>query len=65
MKKPSLLIAIGGKPKPDEEDDDYEEESSEHDDAAQMVLDAVKENDASALSEALRAFYLLCKNEED
>jgi len=72
MAKPSLAVLIGMK-KPtasrDMKDDDDAPESGDdvsdapHVDAAHEVMKAVKSGDAEALSDALKVFYDLCKNE--
>lgn len=64
MKAPALVIALG-KGKGSEEEPKSEPEMEEGGDedktaAAQLVLDAVKANDAEALSEALSAHYAMC-----
>jgi len=49
----------------DGEGEHGEDGESPHVDAAHEVLDAVKAGDAEALSEALKVFYDLCKEEHE
>jgi len=63
MKAPALVIALGkGKGSEDPKSEPEMEEGGDEDKtaAAQLVLDAVKANDAEALSEALSAHYAMC-----
>lgn len=65
MKAPALVIALGKgkgsseeepKSSPEMEDGGDEDKTA----AAQLILDAVKADDAEALSEALSAHYAMC-----
>jgi len=61
--KPAIMLALGiGKKKPDEKS---KSDTSGHDDAlmtaAHDILDAVKNDDASALSDALERHYQACE----
>lgn len=72
MGKPSLAVLIGMK-KPSKDDDEEmpesgeegDDEESPHVDAAHEILDAMKARDAEKLSEALKVFYDLCKEEHE
>lgn len=65
MKAPALVIALGKGKGSEYEEPKSEPEMEEGGDedktaAAQLVLDAVKADDAEALSEALSAHYAMC-----
>lgn len=55
MKAPAIMVALG---KSKSEDDDESEKDATA--AAQLILDAIKADDAEALSEALEAHYSVC-----
>lgn len=61
----ALIVGGMGKKDLDSSDEGGEESYSEYDTAAEEILMAIKDRDSTALSEALKAFFDMCKSEEE
>jgi hypothetical protein len=65
--KSLAALIVGGMGKKDLEADieGSEDSYSEYDTAAEEILSAIKERDSASLSEALKAFFQMCKSDEE
>lgn len=61
----ALIVGGMGKKDPDASSESSEDSYSEYETAAEEILMAIKDRDSTALSEALKAFFDMCKSGED
>lgn len=61
----ALIVGGMGKKDPEASSESSEDSYSEYDTAAEEVIQAIKDSDSSSLSEALKAFFQMCKSEEE
>lgn len=59
----ALIVGGMGKKDPDAGSESSEDSYSEYDTAAEEILLAIKDRDSTALSEALKAFFDMCKSD--
>lgn len=61
----ALIVGGMGKEDPDSSSEGSEDTTSEYDMASEEILSAISEKDSAALSEALKAFFDMCKSGGD